>query len=298
MMFRHSKTDELNLLGGDMNPLTQLELERRKNGQYANFPTEIILDALNDQTSQLDGGHGGSESFASIEAIARRGSQELHAARQAKLPQTLSELMGLKPYYDAEHRAVRDHAMATGLITDRDQFTQLWREGGCVGGAEHEVYLSVTDNRIHKRNHKNYPMGSIGDAIQRMRVHNAIFPNTEYRLEGIQVGDNGCMWLHVSQDRVVFSGYGSDAEVESMMIEKGFERVPLMIGKVTNKPNAYYHEALGILIYDMHTNNILKGDDGGLYVIDPMVAVVRDGSWAACKLAAIDRRWPKDDAVF
>lgn len=83
------------------------------------------------------------------------------------------------------------------------------------------------------------------------------------------------------------------------MGEIGFDPVQLRHdGVVDDGYFAFYHPSFGILVHDLHDENVVRMQGTGeLAVIDPYLSLARRGTWAAVKLAEIGIKTPPDDPL-
>lgn len=177
-----------------------------------------------------------------------------------------------KTEVEALDQFARDH----DLYLDSTEFDNKWKEQGERGGAEHNIIYDEEIGAFYKAN-----VGSIHRTylsyFHRMLIHNAKFPNTAVQLIGFLDGNSldknewGYTWPimpvivqeHIS---VKSDGYTSvtEAEIEKLMKQYGFKPVKDHITKTK-----VYTDEDGIEISDLHDENVLRGEDGKLYVIDP-----------------------------
>jgi hypothetical protein len=62
--------------------------------------------------------------------------------------------------------------------------------------------------------------------------------------------------------------------------------------------HAFHDPVAGVLAYDLHSENVVRmRGTGELAVIDPYVSPIRQGTWAALKLAEVGVSFPPDDAT-
>lgn len=61
---------------------------------------------------------------------------------------------------------------------------------------------------------------------------------------------------------------------------------------------AFYHPKSGILVHDLHDENVVRMQHTGeLAVIDPYISLARRGTWAALKLAEVGITVPQDEPL-
>jgi len=283
--------------------LTREAFERRSEGKYEAYPLQPVLTAIEAEYARTrEGGAQGEDGngrggFGSAEAIARKGARGISAARASQQPKTLADFSELKAReFSFEHKAIRDFAKAQGLLEDGAEFKRKWREGGSIAGAEHLVYIDAPAARVHKLNQANVPSKSVRNTLMRYALHNALFPSTAYRMEGVVVSGGQAM-IRVSQPQIVEAEGApevSKAETDALMAEMGFEPMAFLF-KADAK--SYYHPGLGIVVFDLHKNNVMRLPSGSLAIIDAHIELARDHSWAALRMRDTGKTWPQDPVV-
>ena len=178
----------------------------------------------------------------------------------------------------------------SGLVRSYADFESKWKNGGERRGVEHRVYYDPENGRYFKLT--NRPNNNTWvEYFQRMQIHNTLFPDTAYRLEGVAFSPRGELFVEVSQE-MVSVGEGamrvSPAETFRLMQTYGF--VP------AGNEDAYYHKVLGLWIGDLHPGNVLRQENtGALMVIDPVIEVARKGQWGAFEAENHRLSYPEDD---
>lgn len=81
----------------------------------------------------------------------------------------------------SESSALRSWAQERKMLLDDREFTAKWKARGEMRGSEHDIYAE--DGRVFKRNNLVYNP-SLLDYLNRLIIHNSIFPESAYRLEG------------------------------------------------------------------------------------------------------------------
>lgn len=122
-------------------------------------------------------------------------------------------------------------------------------------GAEQKVYLKDAEHVV-KLNDAIY-YNSWRDYFYNLIFHNYFFPDTAYELIGFVKEDN-VLFAAVSQAFVIITGPTSLDNVKSFLESNGF---------LNKKNNDYYNPELGIIIEDLHDENVLM-KEGMLYFID------------------------------
>lgn len=277
--------------------LTNEALERRSKGEYEIHPTDRIIAELESILEQAGNGRGSDtraraiglrRAFQAAEDVARRGARSVSPAE--RLPS--KEPIGFnRRIAKGESQALRKWVRDNGFIRSYADFEAKWKAGGEQRGVEHRVYFDPESRRYFKLT--NRPNNNTWvEYFQRMQIHNTLFPDTAYRLEGVAFSPRGEMFIEVSQEAVVVgeeSRQVSEAESFRMMQKYGF--VP------AGNEDAYYHKALGLWIGDLHPGNILRQENtGALMVIDPVIEVARKGQRGAFEAENYRLSYPEDDS--
>ena len=194
---------------------------------------------------------GGTATLKAAADVARgvHGPGAALTAREA--PQAIR---GLK---QREAQALRVWARKERRLLAAAGFERRWRRQGRIGGQENEVYLSA--NRVFKRNNLSFHV-SYADFFDRLALHNLLFPGAPLRFEGFVDHQSG-LWPVMSQPAVRARRGAARAEVAAFMRRLGFKRV---------RHDDYQHPE-GILVEDLHDENVFIGEDGEIVVIDPVI---------------------------
>jgi hypothetical protein len=129
-------------------------------------------------------------------------------------------------------------------------FTQYISEG-----AEQKVYLKDSEqvlklnDGIHYRSWKDY--------FYNLLLHNYFFADTAYELVGF-AKHNEILYAVVQQNYVLITSPTDLSEVKTFLTLNGFEN---------NRNNDYYNPELGIILEDLHDENVLTRNEI-LYFID------------------------------
>jgi len=122
-------------------------------------------------------------------------------------------------------------------------------------GAEQKVYLKDTEH-VLKLNDSIY-YTSWKDYLYNLLLHNHFFPDTAYELIGF-IKDNDILYSVVQQSYVVITHNTDLSQVKTFLTQNGFQN---------NRNNDYYNPELGIILEDLHDENVLTRN-GVLYFID------------------------------
>ena len=167
-----------------------------------------------------------------------------------------------------EEKSLRKWAEQVGLLMDNNEFERKWREQGEKAGAENSVYFDEESQRWFKRNTLTYHTTYL-EFFYRLAMHNVMFPETSYALEGFVIND-GELQPVISQPNVKASRGASAIEVEEFMNKLGYT-------KIQGTDHDYINKDKGIKLEDMHDENILVDDDGNVHVVDPVIYLDDEG---------------------
>lgn len=284
--------------------LTAQALHLRSRNHHANHPVETALHAL--RALAPDAGsesHPGFD-FESAESLYRAGAQGLRLPEIPQLPQSLRELARLSALDRAGRTHLRRWVESHGPVFDESTFLRGWDSQGRRGGAEHHVYHDQDLGRWFKRLYHGVNSSTLGDYLERMRLHAALFPETAYRLEGFTINPKSkTLAPVVSQPHVEIDTEQapvSRAETDALMAGMGFAPLSLYHDDMLDDGHfAYVHPLSGILAHDLHDENVVRvRGTAELAVIDPYISLVRQGTWAALKLAEVGLTCPPDDPLI
>ena len=122
-------------------------------------------------------------------------------------------------------------------------------------GAEQKVYLRDSEN-VLKLNDSIY-YTSWKDYFYNLLLHNYFFPDTAYELIGF-TKDNEVLYCVVQQSFVAITENTDLNQVKTFLTKNGFEN---------NRNNDYINPYLGIILEDLHDENVLTRNEI-LYFID------------------------------
>ncbi len=133
-------------------------------------------------------------------------------------------------------------------------------------GAEQKVYLK-DENFVLKLNDSIYYESWI-DYFYNLLLNNYFFPDTAYELIGFHMNSN-ILYAVVKQRFVKVDQLTDLAEVKIFLGNNGFENT---------RNNDYYNPDLGIILEDLHDENVLT-QKGILYFIDTVFYLNSDVFW-------------------
>lgn len=200
-----------------------------------------------------------------LQAYAACGDEALRAAADvARRVCAAGAALALRPT-PAEVRALKRREASAlvqwsethGKLLDGAEFVRKWSEQGQVGGQENDVFLEA--NRVWKRNSLSFHL-SYCDFFDRLALHHLLFPGAPLRLEGF-IAASGGLWPVMSQPAIRARRGATRAEVEAIMRRLDFKRV---------RHDDYEH-AEGILVEDLHDENVFIDLEGDIVVIDPVI---------------------------
>ncbi|MGV9004659.1 putative polyvalent protein kinase domain-containing protein [Flavobacterium sp.] len=122
-------------------------------------------------------------------------------------------------------------------------------------GAEQKVYLKDSEN-VLKLNDAIY-YTSWKDYFLNLLLHNYFFPDTAYQLVGF-TKDKDILYAVVQQSFVTITTTTDLHQVKMFLELNGF---------INNRNNDYYNPELGIILEDLHDENVLTKNNI-LYFID------------------------------
>ena len=123
-------------------------------------------------------------------------------------------------------------------------------------GAEQKVYLHQNDFTVFKLNDSIYYL-SWEDYFNNLLLNNFFFPDTAYKLVGFYESEE-VLYAVVEQDFIKFDELTALEIVKKFLNENGF---------VNTRNNDYFNPALGIILEDLHDENVLTFQNN-LYFID------------------------------
>lgn len=123
-------------------------------------------------------------------------------------------------------------------------------------GVENDVYLNENGKKIFKVNNL-MTSKSILSLLDRIILHNTIFPQTAYKLHGFTGFGNGSVYPVLCQDFVYSEREATPIEIDMYMSAIGFN-------KIDDAP----YQRDEIIAFDLKPRNVLRDKDGDIFVID------------------------------
>ena len=164
--------------------------------------------------------------------------------------QTSSTVEDEKSFKKQEAKILEDYITEKNLWIRDIDFSQYVSEG-----AEQKVYLKDSEH-VLKLNDSIY-YNSWKDYLYNLLLHNYFFSDTAYELKGF-TKDNDTLFAVVQQNYVSITSSTNLDKVKEFLAVNGFNN---------NRNNDYINEELGIILEDLHDENVLTQNEI-LYFID------------------------------
>ena len=155
-----------------------------------------------------------------------------------------------KHFKSEEAKRLESYISEKNLWVENIDFSQYVSEG-----AEQKVYLNDSEH-VLKLNDAIY-YNSWKDYFYNLLLHNFFFSDTAYELRGF-TKDNETIYAVVKQNYVSITSGTNLSEVKTFLTLNGFEN---------NRNNDYINRELGIILEDLHDENVLTKNEI-LYFID------------------------------
>jgi len=174
---------------------------------------------------------------------------------------------GSQPSFETEKsKQIREEETKSleNFITERKlwmfdiDFTQYVSEG-----AEQRVFLKDSDHVLKLNDAIYYSCWT--DYFQNLLLHNFFFPDTAYELIGF-TKENDNLYAVVKQSFVTITQETDLNKVKAFLESNGF---------INNRNNDYVNYDIGIILEDLHDENVLTKDEV-LYFIDTVFYITKD----------------------
>ena len=160
--------------------------------------------------------------------------------------------------FEIEQRSAEQYAKSAGIWIPMDDIFDLGIPG--PSGNENDTYVAV--DTIYKVNNL-LNSGGICKLLDKILLHNQLFPNTAYRFHGFTGYDGRTIMPVLEQERICESQPATQIMIDTYMAALGFERD----GGVGSFKNDKYR------VWDLVPRNVLVDKDGDMYVIDAEIAM-------------------------
>ena len=155
--------------------------------------------------------------------------------------------------FEAEQRVAEMYAKEHGLWLPMENVFDLGVPG--PSGNENDTYIS--NDTIYKVNNL-LNSGSILRMLDKVRMHNAIFPDTYYKLEAFTGFDGRSVMPILRQDLVKNAEPTPQIAIDTYMAAIGFDK---------KDGEGRYSNAV-YTIWDLVPRNVLRDCDGDIFVVD------------------------------
>jgi putative ubiquitin-RnfH superfamily antitoxin RatB of RatAB toxin-antitoxin module len=143
-------------------------------------------------------------------------------------------------------------------------------------GAEQRVFIKNT-RQVLKLNDAIYYVSWV-DYFNNLLLNNYFFPDTAYNLVGFYKSDSDILYALVEQNYIESTQATDLNQVREFLLANGFNNT---------RNNDYLHTELGIILEDLHDENVLTAHEI-LYFIDTVFYIKPDVFWRKVKNIAID----------
>lgn len=160
----------------------------------------------------------------------------------------------------------------TGFLKLHAEKTQLWIPAlpediqYLTRGGESEIYLASDHRHVIKVNDAVY-YATWTEYLNALVIHNLLFPSTAYELLGFTLSKDGALSV-VLQQPFIEGGQADLANIKELLGYNGFENI---------KRQDYFNEEFGLLLEDMHDENVIQKDDI-LFFIDTVFYVLEENA--------------------
>ena len=134
-------------------------------------------------------------------------------------------------------------------------------------GAEQRVFIK-NSQQVLKLNDAIY-YASWLDYFNNLLLNNYFFPDTAYNLVGFYKSDTDILYALVEQNYVESTQVTDLNQVQEFLHTNGFDNT---------RNNDYFHPELGIILEDLHDENVLTAHEI-LYFIDTVFYIKREILW-------------------
>ena len=162
--------------------------------------------------------------------------------------------------FEIEQRAAEQYAKSVGMWIPMDKVFDMGEPG--PSGNENDTYVSGTI--IYKVNNL-LNSGGIVKLLDKVLLHNLIFPNTAYILHGFAGYDKRSVMPVLMQRRIRNAQPATQIMIDTYMSALGFSE--------ENDEGRYSNGTY--VVWDVVPRNVLVDADGDMYVVDAEIRKVR-----------------------
>ena len=181
--------------------------------------------------------------------------------RYGKVIQTIASFLreekrAIQESQETEYLKEQEAKILISYINSHQLWVEYIDESKYIGeGAEQKVYEHSDPNYVFKTNDSIFYEYWI-DYLHSLMLHNYFFPHLAYELIGFYKDEN--LYAVVKQVFVISTEPTNLENIKVFLSENGF---------IHKKNNDYYHPELGIILEDLHDENVLT-EEGTLQFID------------------------------
>ena len=155
--------------------------------------------------------------------------------------------------FEIEQRVAEQYAKSVGMWISMDEVFDLGTPG--PSGNENDTY--VANDSIFKVNNL-LNSGSIYNLLDKIILHNLVFPNTAYKLIGFAGYDGRSVMPVLEQERICNAHPATQVMIDTYMSALGFTK--------ENNEGRYTNGTY--VVWDVVPRNVLVDADGDMYVVD------------------------------
>ena len=163
--------------------------------------------------------------------------------------------------FEIEQRVAEQYAKSVGMWIPMDKVFDLGEPG--PSGNENDTYVSGTI--IYKVNNL-LNSGGIVKLLDKVLLHNLIFPNTAYILHGFAGYDKRSVMPVLTQRRIRNAQPATQIMIDTYMSALGFSK--------ENDEGRYSNGTY--VVWDVVPRNVLVDADGDMYVVDAEIKIVKN----------------------
>ena len=155
--------------------------------------------------------------------------------------------------FEIEQRVAEQYAKSVGMWIPMDKVFDMGTPG--PSGNENDTY--VAKDSIFKVNNL-LNSGSIHNLLDKIILHNFVFPNTAYKLIGFAGYDGRSVMPILEQERICNAQPATQIMIDTYMSALGFTK--------ENDEGRYANGTY--VVWDVVPRNVLVDADGDMYVVD------------------------------
>jgi hypothetical protein len=165
-----------------------------------------------------------------------------------ELPKKNEQEKILKDWVKKEGILIKDDFFKDKEFLDKGEEAKVY--------AENDSVYKVVDYSIYSKTPLDY--------LNRLKIHNELFPETSYQFLGIK-NDNGKIKFVIKQPYIRFKDKANEKEVYKEMTKRGFYYISATQYTLKSK---YITD--DYIVEDLHKDNVIMNDKGELLFIDPI----------------------------